>query len=150
MSSLHLGLISGTSADGIDAALVRFEPRLEVIGATTTPYPDELRKRLLSLTSAKAAIALDDYGALDVAVGACFADAALSLLRETSTDRSHVAAIGSHGQTVRHRPGGEHPFTLQIGDPAVIAERTRITTIADFRRADVAAGGQGAPLLPAK
>jgi anhydro-N-acetylmuramic acid kinase len=149
VSSLHLGLISGTSADGIDAALVRFEPRLEVIGATTTPYPDALRKRLLALTSAKAAIALDDYGALDVAVGECFADAALSLLRETGTDRTHVAAIGSHGQTVRHRPGGEHPFTLQIGDASVIAERTRITTIADFRRADIAAGGQGAPLLPA-
>jgi anhydro-N-acetylmuramic acid kinase len=149
VSSLHLGLISGTSADGIDAALVRFEPRLEVIGARTTPYPAELRKRLLALTSTNAAIALDDYGALDVAVGACFADAALSLLCETGTDRTHVAAIGSHGQTVRHRPGGEHPFTLQIGDPSVIAERTRITTIADFRRADVAAGGQGAPLLPA-
>jgi len=149
VSSLHLGLISGTSADGIDAALVRFEPRLEVVGARTTPYPEELRKRLLALTSTTAAIALDDYGALDVAVGACFADAALSLLRETGTDRTHVAAIGSHGQTVRHRPGGEYPFTLQIGDPAVIAERTRITTIADFRRADVAAGGQGAPLLPA-
>jgi anhydro-N-acetylmuramic acid kinase len=148
-ASLHLGLISGTSADGIDAALVRFEPRLEVIGASTTPYPDELRQRLLALTSTKAAIALDDYGALDVAVGACFADAALSLLRETGTDRTQVAAIGSHGQTVRHRPGGEHPFTLQIGDASVIAERTRITTIADFRRADVAAGGQGAPLLPA-
>jgi len=148
-ASLHLGLISGTSADGIDAALVRFEPRLEVIGASTTPYPDALRKRLLALTSSNAAIALDDYGALDVAVGACFADAALSLIRDTGIDRGDIAAIGSHGQTVRHRPGGEHPFTLQIGDPSVIAERTRITTIADFRRADVAAGGQGAPLLPA-
>jgi anhydro-N-acetylmuramic acid kinase len=148
-ASHYLGLISGTSADGIDAVLVRFEPHLEVIGASTSPYPDALRARLLALTSSKAAIALDDYGALDVAVGACFADAALSLMRDTGVDRSHIVAIGSHGQTVRHRPGGEHPFTLQIGDPAVIAERTRITTIADFRRADVAAGGQGAPLLPA-
>jgi anhydro-N-acetylmuramic acid kinase len=148
-ASLHLGLISGTSADGIDAALVRFEPRVEVIGASTSPYPDALRTRLLALTRAKAAIALDDYGALDVEVGACFADAAISLLRNTGTDREHVAAIGSHGQTVRHRPGGAHPFTLQIGDASVIAERTRVTTIADFRRADVAAGGQGAPLLPA-
>ena len=148
-ASLHLGLISGTSADGIDAALVRFAPRLEVVGAITTPYPDHLRARLLALASANAAIPLDDYGALDVAVGTCFADAALALLRATRVDRRDVAAIGSHGQTVRHRPKGEHPFTLQIGDPSVIAERTRITTVADFRRADVAAGGQGAPLLPA-
>ena len=148
-ASLHLGLISGTSADGIDAALVRFEPRLEVIGAITTPYPDALRARLIALATANAAIALDDYGTLDVAVGACFADAAVALLRKTGVHAREVAAIGSHGQTVRHRPKGEHPFTLQIGDPSVIAERTRITTVADFRRADVAAGGQGAPLLPA-
>jgi anhydro-N-acetylmuramic acid kinase len=148
-ASLYLGLISGTSADGIDAALVRFEPSLHVIGATTAPYPAALRERLLALATTSAAVALDDYGALDVAIGTCFADAALALLRETGTAPGSVAAIGSHGQTVRHTPFGDHPFTLQAGDPTVIAERTRITTIADFRRADVAAGGQGAPLLPA-
>lgn len=146
---LYLGLISGTSADGIDAALVRFEPRLELLAAKTTPYPAALRERILALAVSNAAMTLDDYGALDVEIGACFADAALSLLRDTGTDRVDIAAIGSHGQTVRHRPFGEHPFTLQAGDPSVIAERTRITTVADFRRADVAAGGQGAPLLPA-
>ena len=148
-ASLYLGLISGTSADGIDAALVRFEPRLEVIGASTTPYPEALRARILALASTRAAIDLDDYGALDVAIGICFADAALALLRDKRVDPADVAAIGSHGQTIRHRPGGAYPFTLQVGDPSVIAERTRITTVADFRRADVAAGGQGAPLLPA-
>ena len=148
-ASLYLGLISGTSADGIDAALLRFEPRLELVGARTTPYPDPLRGRILALATANAAMALDDYGTLDVEIGERFADAALSLLRETGVDRSDVAAIGSHGQTVRHRPFGPHPFTLQVGDPTVIAERTRIITISDFRRADVAAGGQGAPLLPA-
>uniref|UniRef100_UPI00262F5649 anhydro-N-acetylmuramic acid kinase n=1 Tax=Dokdonella sp. TaxID=2291710 RepID=UPI00262F5649 len=72
-----------------------------------------------------------------------------ALLREAGIDRDEVSAIGSHGQTVRHRVGGAHPFTLQIGDASVIAERTGIATVADFRRADVAAGGQGAPLLPA-
>jgi len=148
-ASLYLGLISGTSADGIDAALVRFEPRLDVVAAKTTPYPDALRAKILALATRDAAIALDDYGALDVAVGRAFADAAVALLRDSGVDRSDVAAIGSHGQTVRHRPAGEHPFTLQIGDASVIAERTRIATVADFRRADVAAGGQGAPLLPA-
>jgi anhydro-N-acetylmuramic acid kinase len=148
-ASLYLGLISGTSADGIDAALVRFEPRLELLAAKTTPYPEALRDRILALAVSNAAMTLDDYGTLDVEIGECFADAALSLLRETDIDRGDIAAIGSHGQTVRHRPFGAHPFTLQAGDASVIAERTRITTIADFRRADVAAGGQGAPLLPA-
>ena len=149
MASLYLGLISGTSADGIDAALVRFEPRVEVVGALTHPYPESLRTRVLALATSNASIALDDYGALDVAIGAAFAAAANALLANAGIDRNDVAAIGSHGQTVRHGPTGEHPFTLQIGDPTVIAERTRIATIADFRRADVAAGGQGAPLLPA-
>jgi len=148
-ASLYLGLISGTSADGIDAALVRFEPHLEVVAARTTPYPDAIRDSILTLATTSAAIALDDFGALDVAVGGAFADAALAVLREAGVDHSAVAAIGSHGQTIRHRPGGAFPFTLQIGDASVIAERTRITTVADFRRADVAAGGQGAPLLPA-
>ena len=146
---LYLGLISGTSADGIDAALVRFDPRLEVIAARTYAYPGSLRERIVALARNAAQIALDDYGHLDAEVGACFADAASALLREADVDAGDVAAIGSHGQTVCHRPGGAHPFTLQIGDPNVIAERTDITTIADFRRADVAAGGQGAPLLPA-
>jgi anhydro-N-acetylmuramic acid kinase len=148
-ATLHLGLISGTSADGIDAALVRFEPGFEVIAARTFPYPDTVRARVLALATARAQIDLDDYGRLDVAVGECFAEAALALLGEARIEAGRVAAIGSHGQTVRHGPHGPHPFTLQIGDPAVIAERTRITTVADFRRADVAAGGQGAPLLPA-
>ncbi|MEP7043826.1 MAG: anhydro-N-acetylmuramic acid kinase [Dokdonella sp.] len=149
MSTLYLGLISGTSADGIDAALVRFEPSLEVVAAATTPYPPALRDRLLALASTRAALPLDDYGALDVEIGLHFANAATALLDASNVDRRDVAAIGSHGQTVRHRPSGAFPFTLQIGDPSVIAERTGITTVADFRRADVAAGGQGAPLLPA-
>ncbi len=148
-ASLYLGLISGTSADGIDAALVRFEPRLEIVAARTTPYSGAIRESILALATADAALALDDFGALDVAVGTAFAEAALAVLRDAGVDASAVAAIGSHGQTIRHRPAGPFPFTLQIGDASVIAERTRVTTVADFRRADVAAGGQGAPLLPA-
>jgi anhydro-N-acetylmuramic acid kinase len=146
---LYLGLISGTSADGIDAALVRFEPRLEVVSARTYPYPPHLRERIVALAANRASMALDDYGRLDVEIGTCFADAANTLLRDAAIDARDVAAIGSHGQTVCHRPGGTHAFTLQIGDPSAIAERTGIVTVADFRRADVAAGGQGAPLLPA-
>ncbi len=158
---LYLGLISGTSADGIDAALVEFAAShdadaasttrtpLRVVAAKTFAYPPALRDRVLALARANAAVALDDFGHLDVEIGTCFADAALALLREADIAPEAVTAIGSHGQTVCHRPGGAHPFTLQIGDPSVIAERTGILTIADFRRADVAAGGQGAPLLPA-
>lgn len=165
-AGLFLGLISGTSADGIDAALVRFEDsagssvttrpseagpptKAELVAARTYPYPATTRTQVLALAKSRASIALDDYGRLDVEIGECFAAAALSLLRDTGIDPSAVAAIGSHGQTVCHRPSGRFPFTLQIGDPSVIAERTGIVTVADFRRADVAAGGQGAPLLPA-
>lgn len=148
MPELWLGLISGTSADGIDAALVRFEPRLEVVASQTFPYTAGLRERVIGLARSRASIALDEYGRLDVEVGECFAAAALSVLRHSGVNAASVTAIGSHGQTVCHRPMGPHPFTLQIGDASVIAERTSIRTIADFRRADVAAGGQGAPLLP--
>ena len=151
---LYLGLISGTSADGIDAALVEFADssaaisRLRILASQTFPYPPDLRERVIALAKSRASIALDDYGRLDVAIGECFANAANALLRDAKIDASAVVAIGSHGQTVCHRPDGAHPFTLQIGDPNVIAERTGIRTVADFRRADIAAGGQGAPLLP--
>lgn len=171
MAELFLGLISGTSADGIDAALVSFgraiehvasginaaQPKpvtqdsgsaMQVVAAETFRYPAEIRTRLLALTAANAAIPLDELGALDVAVGACFAEAAITLLANAGVSATEVRAIGSHGQTVRHRPDGPHPFSMQIGDAAVIAERTGILTVADFRRADVAAGGQGAPLAP--
>lgn len=148
---LYLGLISGTSADGIDAALVRFEDatHAQLVVGRTYAYPDAVRTRVLALAKSRASIALDDYGRLDVEIGECFATAALSLLDEAGVEPATIAAIGSHGQTVCHRPTGAHPFTLQIGDPSVIAERTGILTVADFRRGDVAAGGQGAPLLPA-
>lgn len=145
----YLGLISGTSADGIDAALVRFAPRLQIIAARTFSYPESVRAGVLALARSTAAVTLEDYGQLDVEIGECFADAAKALLRDAGIDARDVAALGSHGQTVCHRPGGAHPFTLQLGDPSVIAERTGIVTVADFRRADLAAGGQGAPLLPA-
>ncbi|HEU0276332.1 MAG TPA: anhydro-N-acetylmuramic acid kinase [Rhodanobacteraceae bacterium] len=141
--------MSGTSADGIDAALVRFEPALTVVAARTYPHPEPLRARILALARARATITLEALGTLDVELGEHFAAAALALLESAGVAAGAVAAIGSHGQTVCHGPDGPHPFTLQIGDPNVIAERTRIATVADFRRADMAAGGEGAPLLPA-
>ncbi|MBN8924882.1 MAG: anhydro-N-acetylmuramic acid kinase [Rhodanobacter sp. 68-29] len=148
--ALYLGLISGTSADAIDAALVSFEhERPRLLAARAHPWPGALRERILTVAQGESALDLDAFGRLDVALGHGFAEAALALLRDSGTPASAVRAIGSHGQTVRHRPTGEHPFTLQLGDPATIAERCGIDVVADFRRADMAAGGQGAPLLPA-
>jgi anhydro-N-acetylmuramic acid kinase len=145
-SPVFLGLISGTSADGIDAALMHFEPAPVLLAARTFPYPDELRARVLATMHADS-MPIDAYGQLDVEIGEAFAAAALALLREAGVAPNQVVALGSHGQTVRHRPSLAHPFTLQIGDPNRIAERTGIVTVADFRRRDIAAGGQGAPLV---
>ena len=150
-AGLYIGLISGTSADSIDAALVRFAPHgmPELLAAHAHRWPPALREQVLALTQSEATLDLDTFGRLDVALGHCFADAAQRLLELSGHSADAVRAIGSHGQTLRHRPTGEHPFTLQLGDPNVIAERCGIDVVADFRRADVAAGGQGAPLLPA-
>lgn len=146
---LFLGLISGTSVDAIDAALVRFEPRLELVATLSYPYRPALREQILALTQGEAPITLVEVGRLDSEIGAEFAAAAAALLRATPGSRGALVAIGSHGQTVMHRPLADPPFTMQLGDPNVIAERTGTTTVADFRRRDVAAGGQGAPLVPA-
>lgn len=150
MDGLYVGLISGTSADGIDAALVRFEHgRPSLVAGIVHAWIEPLRRRILAVAQDEERIDLDDYGRLDVAVGQAFADATQAVLTKAGVTPSEVTALGSHGQTIRHRPDGDRPFTLQIGDPSVIAERTGIATIADFRRPDVAAGGQGAPLVPA-
>ena len=159
--ALYLGLMSGTSADGIDAALVRFDDGdgqgtahgALVLGRTLAWRP-ELRERLVAIGQGARIDSLDEVGTLDVRIGEAFAAAATQLLAEAGVAASTVTAIGSHGQTVRHRPAGaafdgRHPFTLQLGDGNVIAERTGITTVTDFRRRDVAAGGHGAPLVPA-
>lgn len=150
MTSLYLGLISGTSVDTVDAAVASFGPGLtdaRVVHAHGHPIPPRLRRDLLD-AAAKERTTLARIARLDVEVGHLFADAALSAIREAGLERTDVAAVGSHGQTVRHEPDGRWPSTTQIGDPNVIAQRTGITTVADFRRRDVAAGGQGAPLAP--
>lgn len=151
---LYLGLMSGTSADAIDAALIRLAPAdergIELVAVHKHPLPPEIRRRIQALTRPGAASdALEEAGALDTLLGELFAEAALALLAKAKRRPEEVRAIGSHGQTLRHRPDGSAPFTLQIANPAVIAERTGITTVADFRRRDLAAGGQGAPLVPA-
>ncbi|MGY0560641.1 anhydro-N-acetylmuramic acid kinase [Luteimonas sp. A277] len=154
--SLYLGLMSGTSADGIDVALVDFAadapPRL--LSGHAWPWPADLRRQLVDLGQSSAPLGLDEFGELHVRIGATFADAVEAALSDRGIAADRVAAIGCHGQTLRHRPHGRNgdnafPFTLQLGDPAILVERTGIAVVADFRSRDVAAGGQGAPLLPA-
>ncbi len=148
-AQLYLGLISGTSADGIDAALVRFEPDCELVFGRTYPWDADLRARLIALGQGGETTSLDELGELDTILARSFADVATQAIAEAGIDPREVRAIGSHGQTVRHRPESKAAFTWQMGDGNVIAERTGITTVADFRRRDVAAGGHGAPLMPA-
>ena len=146
----YVGLMSGTSMDGIDAALVEFgDHRCDIRATLSTQYPDELRAALINAAQSPAECTVDVIGRLDHWVGECFRDAALTLLKQCDVRAAEVAAIGSHGQTLRHQPRAARPFTLQIGDPSIIATGTGITTVADFRRADVALGGEGAPLTPA-
>src|SRR5436190_3027142 len=143
--------MSGTSADGIDAALVEIQsgtrgrPRVRTIAATTFPYPAAFRTRLLELPDVKAL----DLARLDVEVGERLAAAVLRLLSRAKFRAADVDFVASHGHTAAHLPArGGAGATLQIGQPAVIAERTGIPTVADFRPRDVAAGGEGAPLVP--
>ena len=149
MPPLFLGLISGTSADGIDVALASFDAAPRLHASMMVAYPEPLRRRILDLAQGDGRIALDEFASLDIEIARCFADAAKRLLEQHRIASSAVTAIGSHGQTVRHRPSHNPPYTMQLGDPNEIAERTGILTVADFRRRDMSAGGQGAPLAPA-
>jgi len=150
MPELYIGLMSGTSLDGIDAGLVDFsDGKNHLVDFHYTPFPEELKQRIQAISQPDHAILLKDYGHLDSELGLWFANAAMRLLEQSHTPPSHIQAIGSHGQTVYHAPNHRHGFSLQIGDPNRIAQLTGITTVADFRRRDIAAEGQGAPLVPA-
>ena len=147
---LYIGLMSGTSADAIDAVLVDLQSTPQLIARHTLQLPVKIRQQIHGL-SLPGDNEIDRMGALDTELGELFAQTTLELLTKAGVRTTQIAAIGSHGQTIRHRPPGssEGTFTLQIGDPNLIAELTGITTVADFRRRDMAAGGQGAPLVPA-
>lgn len=149
MAELYIGLMSGTSLDGIDAVLVDFSNGTpQLLSSHNEPLPEDLRNTLLALNrSVSGEIAR--MAQADVELGKLFAQAVNELLALHNIDKSEIKAIGSHGQTIRHNPDADSPYTLQIGDPNTIAEFTGITTVADFRRRDIAAGGQGAPLMPA-
>ena len=149
MPEKYIGLMSGSSLDGIDAVLVSFEKaQAHLLAHHVEPLDSQLVDELDALTRpdndelARACRA-------DVMLGESFANAVVALLEKAGVSQQEIHAIGSHGQTLRHYPDSAAPSTLQIGDPNIIAERTGLTTVADFRRRDIAAGGQGAPLVPA-
>jgi len=149
MNELYIGMMSGTSMDAIDAVLVSFSgPHPTILASYSLPLESSLRERLSRLATPDVN-ELNQMMELDVLMGRQFANASLTLVQQSGVSASAIQAIGSHGQTVRHIPNGNCPTTLQIGDPNIIAEISGITTVADFRRRDMAAGGQGAPLVPA-
>ncbi len=147
------GLMSGTSADGVGVAIVDFRsgqtfwPFTKVRAFGTVPYPRDVRAEVLRVSEpGRATVA--DLSRLNFVLGDLFARALVRLARRSRIPLSSIDLIGSHGQTVCHLPSEKHPSTLQIGEPCVIAERTGIATVADFRPRDIAAGGEGAPLVP--
>ena len=147
MGELYIGLMSGTSLDGADGVLVDFaNPKLRVVASTTQAFSNDFRAELLALNSPshnelhRAALAANQLAGVYAAVVA-------SLLVQTSLTAKDIQAVGAHGQTVRHQPA--LGYTTQINNPALLAELTNIDVVADFRTRDVAAGGQGAPLVPA-
>ncbi len=151
MNELFIGLLSGTSLDAIDAALVDFSaPQPQILHTVNYPIPNTVKQASLSLTQGDPKqSSLYECNQLDKQFGHLFAQAVLQLLSESGVKPEQVQGIGSHGQTIFHFPELQYPFSTQIGDPNTIAHETRITTVADFRRRDIAAGGQGAPLAPA-
>lgn len=143
-----IGLLSGTSMDAVDCVLVDFAQDPPALLSThSEPIPAAARKTLLSLCSDER-VCLIELGETDVLIGRLFAQAVIALLHKCELAAGDILAIGSHGQTIKHHPQGANRFSLQIGDPNTIAQLTGICTIADFRRRDMAAGGQGAPLAP--
>lgn len=145
MTSIYIGVMTGTSMDGVDLVAASFDP-LHLHATLTIPFEPELRDELMALTLPDDN-EIDRMGKADVTLAKLIGHGINELIEKNHLDRSQIKAIGSHGQTIRHRP--EHGFTLQIGDPNIITEITKIPVISDFRRRDMAAGGQGAPLVPA-
>jgi anhydro-N-acetylmuramic acid kinase len=137
------GIMSGTSLDGVDVAIIDIEgKRITNLAHATTPYSDSFRRRILAASSPA------DISRLNFALGELYAKAVITLCQQAAIPVDSLELIGSHGQTIYHEGGGLTPNTLQIGEPSVIAERLGIPVVSDFRTRDIAAGGQGAPLVP--
>ncbi len=148
MAELYIGLMSGTSVDSIDSALVNFDnDTIELLESSSSSIEKDLKNRIFNEVN-NDRISKVEIDKLDLELGKAFGDAAKKLLQKARVDSCDVIAIGSHGQTIKHAPNAPSPFSLQIGSPREIANITDIKTVADFRTADIAAGGQGAPLAP--
>ena len=145
MTSIYIGVMTGTSMDGVDIVAASFDP-LVLHGTHTIAFDPDLKDELMALTLPDDN-EIDRMGKADVALATMIGHGINELIKKHQIDRNQIKAIGSHGQTIRHRP--EQGFTLQIGDPNIITEITNIPVVSDFRRRDMAAGGQGAPLVPA-
>jgi anhydro-N-acetylmuramic acid kinase len=148
--SLYIGVMSGTSLDGVDVAIVHINnhSHCQLINANTFSFEPSLRNKLAQLIS-DPQCCLSTLGRLNIELGLFIAGCINSLLLANTISATEINAIGSHGQTIFHDPDSELPFSMQIGDPNIIAQQTGITTIADFRQRDMSVGGQGAPLVPA-
>jgi anhydro-N-acetylmuramic acid kinase len=148
---LFIGLMSGTSVDGIDAALVEFESskQLTVLATHFTPFDADLRAEINSLAHANSALLRCADSPLHDQLAQHYAAASLALIEQSGVSTSEITGIANHGQTVRHEPNASPPFSLQLGNPQIIANLTGVTTYAQFRQADLEVGGQGAPLMPA-
>jgi len=148
---LYLGLMSGTSLDGIDAALVDFQSvtNFTLVASDFTPYSPETRQQLAHLAQHNQHLESGADSPLHFSLAELYADAALSLIDQAGLNKHQIKAIANHGQTVKHEPNAERPYSLQLGDGQSIANLSGIRTICQFRQADLAAGGQGAPLMPA-
>lgn len=148
-SGRYIGVMSGTSLDGVDVVLATIDDTMVAQQASLSwPMPVTLKQAILDICQGQP-LTLSQLGQLDVQLGRLFADAVNALLEQQKLRPQDIVAIGCHGQTVWHEPGGEAPHTLQIGDNNQIVARTGITVVGDFRRRDIALGGQGAPLVPA-
>ncbi|WP_312629694.1 anhydro-N-acetylmuramic acid kinase [Scandinavium sp.] len=148
-SGRYIGVMSGTSLDGVDVVLAAMDDNMVAQQASLSyPIPIALKEAILAICQGQQ-LTLSQYGQLDTRLGHLFADAVLALMAQENLKASDVIAIGCHGQTVWHEPDGEAPHTLQIGDNNIVAARTGVTVVGDFRRRDIALGGQGAPLVPA-
>lgn len=148
-SELYIGIMSGTSMDGVDTVLVEITNNsIKLLCEHSFPMGENLKQELLNICLGQSTN-LMAVGELDHRLGHLFADAVLALLDKANVEPASVTAIGSHGQTVFHSPDTQFAFTMQLGDANIISAKTGITTVADFRRKDMAYGGQGAPLVPA-
>ena len=146
--NLYIGIMSGTSIDGVDSVLVNFNGgKVQVISSYSQDFPLDLREDIFNLL-VDYSISLDKLGEIDHRLGVIYSECVLELMKKSRVTANNITAIGCHGQTIMHSPKSKYPFSMQIGDGNIIAARTGISTVNDLRRMDIAFGGQGAPLTP--